>query len=163
MKIYLITILIGFSFSAKSQIDQSLKSELDSIYVTDQKYRGYLSNVSQNSELADSLMKALSIKQNLVGTLWRYQSRIDSLNLVRIEQIIETYGYPGTSLVGEPTNEVAWYVIQHSPKIEHYFPIMKKAGQENELPFRLVAMMEDRLMTQQNKAQITVLKQFAAH
>ena len=35
---------------------------------------------------------------------------------------------PGKSLVGEPANETAYYVIQHSDKIEQYFPVVEKAG-----------------------------------
>src|SRR6476620_8823033 len=57
-------------------------------------------------------------------------------------------------MVGEPTNEVAWYVIQHSDKIARYFEIIKKAGQNKEIPYRLVAMMQDRLLVEQNKKQL---------
>ena len=45
------------------------------------------------------------------------------------------------------------YLID-SNKIEKYFPIIKKAGLENELPMTLVAMMEDRLLMYQKKEQI---------
>lgn len=154
MKKYLLLILCCWPLVAVSQINAPLKRELDSMYVLDQKYRDYLSNVSENQAMADSLRKALNIKEDLAGTLWTYQSRIDSLNLVRAEEIIKKYGYPGSSLVGEPTNEVVWYIIQHSPKIKVYFSMIQQAGQANELPFRLVAMMQDRLLTQQRKPQI---------
>jgi len=137
-----------------AQINTSLKRELDSMYVLDQKYRAYISNISNNRKLADSLMIALEIKENLTGTLWTYQSRIDSINLIRTEKIIKTYGYPGSSLVGKPTNEAVFYIIQHSPKIQTYFPLIKQAGQNSELSLSLSAMMEDRLLTQQSKPQI---------
>lgn len=154
MKIYLLLAFCCWSTSVRSQTNHSLKRELDSIYVLDQKYRAYLSEISQNPQLADSLMRALKIKENLTGILWTYQSHIDSLNLARMEKIINTYGYPGSSVVGKPTNEVAWYVIQHSPKIKQYFPMIQQAGKASELPFSLVAMMQDRLMTEQRKPQI---------
>lgn len=60
----------------------------------------------------------------------------------------------GVSMVGKPANEVAWYVMQHSPKIKQYFPLIQRAGQAKELPFLLVAMMQDRLMTEQRKPQL---------
>ncbi|GAB3220737.1 DUF6624 domain-containing protein [Spirosoma arcticum] len=138
---------------AISQVNLLLKRELDSMYVLDQRYRAYMGQVGKNQLLADSLMTAFQIKDNLSGTLWTYQNRVDSLNLTRLEQIVKIYGYPGSSLVGKPTNEAAWYILQHSPKIGLYFPLVKQAGQANELPFSLVAMMEDRLLTEQLKPQ----------
>lgn len=154
MKKYLILLLCLLPSCVVGQINLTLKRELDSMYVLDQKYRAYLSDISKDKKLADSLMNAFEVTENLGGILWSYQSRIDSLNLVRVEKIIKTYGYPGSSLVGTPTNEVAWYVIQHSPKIEVYFPVIQQAGKASELPFSLIAMMQDRLLTQQNKPQI---------
>lgn len=154
MRQYLTLLQCFLPFCVVGQINATLKRELDSMYVLDQKYRAYLSEISKNKALADSLMTSFEIKENLGGTLWGYQSRIDSLNLVRVEKIIKTYGYPGDSLVGKPTNEVAWYIIQHSPKIEIYFPVIQKAGKTSELPFPLVAMMQDRLLAQQGKPQI---------
>lgn len=154
MKIFILLAFCCLSIDASSQHNPLLKKELDSIYVLDQKYRAYLSEIAGNPKLADSLMKAFAIKDNLDGTLWTYQSHIDSLNLARISKIIRAYGYPGNSLVGRPTNEVAWYVIQHSPKIRQYFPLIQQAGKANELPFSLVAMMQDRLLTEQRKPQI---------
>jgi hypothetical protein len=71
-----------------------------------------------------------------------------------VEEIIAKYGYPGKSLVGEPTNRSVYYVIQHSDKIEQYFPLIEKAGQDDEIPQRLVAMMHDRLLVGQGKEQI---------
>ena len=81
-------------------------------------------------------------------------AELDSLNLITIAEIIEKYGYPGKTLVGEPTNISAWLVIQHSDKIEKYFPVIKKAGENHEIPMTLVAMMEDRMLMDQGLAQI---------
>ena len=122
--------------------------------VLDQRYRGYLSQIANNQALSDSLMKALNINDNLSSVLWTYQNRIDSLNLIRVEQIIQLYGYPGNSLVGKPTNEAVFYIVQHSPKIKTYFPLVKQAAQARQLPFHLAAMMEDRLLSEQLKPQL---------
>ncbi|MCZ6333785.1 hypothetical protein O5173_25875, partial [Escherichia coli] len=51
---------------------------------------------------------------------WEMVAEHDSLNMKTIEHIISKYGYPGKTLVGEPTNQAAWYVIQHSTKIGKY-------------------------------------------
>jgi len=57
-------------------------------------------------------------------------------------------------MVGEPTNTVAWYVLQHSNKISEYLPIIKKAGEEGEIPMNLVAMMEDRYLMNEGMPQV---------
>ncbi|HLL97159.1 MAG TPA: DUF6624 domain-containing protein, partial [Spirosoma sp.] len=141
--------------TSKAQTNLSLKRQLDSIYVTDQQYREYLSTIGNNPKLQDSLSNAFKInKNNLASFLWTKQNEIDRINLSRIETILSRYGYPGKTLVGTPTNESAWYVIQHSGAIEKYFPLISEAGKQKELPFRLVAMMQDRLLSQQDKPQI---------
>jgi len=45
-------------------------------------------------------------------------------------------------------------VIQHSPKIKQYIPMVKKAAEAGELPFRLYAMMLDRQLMEEGKEQI---------
>ena len=72
-----------------------------------------------------------------------------------VEKVFKLKGYPGKSLVGEGTNTAAWYVLQHNPdKIPQYLPMIKKAGEAGEIPFRLVAMMEDRYLMNQGKMQV---------
>lgn len=154
MKYFLKSILLFLPLLGFGQVDIKLKTELDSMYTLDQRYREYLSKMSNSPTLVDSLKKALSIKENVSGYLWTFQNKIDKSNLDRIEQIIQLHGYPGTALVGKPTDEAAFYIIQHSPKIETYFGIIKAAAQSGQLPFYLSAMMEDRLLAQQLKPQV---------
>ena len=71
-------------------------------------------------------------------------TRTDSTNTQRISQIISKHGCPGKSLVSTPTNEAAFYVIQHSQLIKQYLPLVKQAAEKGELSFRLYAMMLDR-------------------
>lgn len=122
------------SFSnANLNLNLDLKRQLDSIMVFDQKYR-------KDWETYD--------KHDLE------QSVIDSTNLVFIDNVLKKYGYPGKSLVGENTNEVAFYVIQHSFNISKYLPLIKEAGKKGELPLTRAAMMEDRFLLHQGKKQI---------
>ena len=66
--------------------------------------------------------------------VWNLQRTIDLSNLLFIETVFKKYGYPGKTLVDTPTNEVAWYVIQHSEKIPQYFEMIKKAGIKKRTP-----------------------------
>lgn len=144
----LLTYLVSVPFLAYGQINPQLKRELDSMYVLDQRYREYLTTIGQNARLKDSLARVLQVQPDDVGgALWTKQSAIDSANLARVEVILKQHGYPGKTLVGTPTNEAAWYIIQHSDKIRTYLPAIRKAGDAGELPFTAVAMMEDRQLT----------------
>ena len=137
--------------SVYGQNNPKLKAELDSIYRIDQLYR----EIMMNPQKKDLLAKTEKLTSGGVqGRIFSSMRQIDSSNIQRVKQIILQYGYPGKSLVGELTNEAAWYVIQHSKNIDQFFPLIEKAGQNKELPFKLVAMMQDRLLMNQGKEQL---------
>lgn len=140
--------------SAQPQLDFDLKRELDSIAFLDQRYRK-LMMVDDPTERA-TIGKDMGLERaDYEGDLWEKQTVLDTSNLRRIENILQTSGYPGRTRVGEPTNTAAWYVIQHNPdKIPTYLTMMKEAGRNNEIPYRLVAMMEDRYLMNEGKPQV---------
>ncbi|WP_378177642.1 BT_3928 family protein [Aquimarina sp. SS2-1] len=138
---------------SKPSINESLKTQLDSIAKLDQKFRRLMQ--AQTAEERDSIAKLVgATEEEVFSDYWKQQIAIDSSNTVFIENVFKKYGYPGKSLVGEPTNTAAWYVIQHSDKIDQYLPMIKKAGKKDEIPFRLVAMMEDRYLMSKDEEQI---------
>ena len=140
--------------NAQNRQNLSLKHELDSMYVLDQKYRELVS-VKLDSNKVDSLTKVYSVdKSKLIDYFWQLQILADSSNITRVTEIIAKYGYPGKDLVGEPTNEAAFYVIQHSTVIDKYLPLIEKAVKNKQLPFHLYAMMKDRSLMYNNKEQI---------
>jgi hypothetical protein len=146
--------VFGFSH-AQGSIDENLKKELDGIYKSDQILREYIDSETTESRKLQILNETGYSKDDFAnGNVYKILNARDSINLVRIEGIIAKYGYPGKTLVGEPTNEAAWYVIQHSKKIADYFQIIQEAGSSNEIPFVKVAMMQDRLLMQQGKEQL---------
>jgi hypothetical protein len=139
-------IIISFLFISNATFSQykinvTLKKQLDSVMVMDQKYREVLTHLIDSSTAESK-------------HYWGLQHRIDSLNVIFIEKVFKKFGYPGKTLVGEPTNETAWAVIQHSKKISKYLKIFKAAAQHKELPFHLYAMMLDRDLCDHNKEQI---------
>ncbi len=125
--------------NAIPNLNFELKKQLDSVYALDQKYRELYMQAKTNEER---------------DSLWGLQRKADVSNLAFIEEVIKEHGYPGKSIVGEPTNKAAWYVIQHSDKIPEYIDLMKAAGTKDELPFRLVAMMEDRYLMSKDQEQL---------
>ncbi len=150
----LFSIFLLCSISAQESLNIELKQTLDSILYKDQKLREILMGDIDGAEKVKILKGFGFTVEEFDKRTWLIVNRQDSLNLVEVEKIIQNYKYPGKSLVGEPTNEAAWYVIQHSDKIEQYFPVIEKAGKDGELPKRLVAMMQDRMLMNQNRPQV---------
>jgi hypothetical protein len=147
-------LFISLSSIGQSKINLTLKKELDSILLEDQNLRELISSDLLQTK-SDSLASVFKIdKKDLVPYIIKQIPISDSLNLIRVEQIIKEYGYPGISLVGPETNEVAYYVIQHSTKIDKYLSLIKKAADQKELRFTLYAQMLDRSLMYQNKEQI---------
>lgn len=151
---FLFLILISSGCISKNKINENLKKELDGILVKDQIFREYIDN--KTSELRKQGISKLTgySKNYLDKNIYSVMTKTDSLNLVKVEKIIKEYGYPGKSMVGEPTNTTVYLVIQHSPKIARYFPLIEKAGNDKELPFTDVAMMLDRKLVEEKKPQI---------
>lgn len=146
-------LMVGPAFAQQS-FNPVLKKQLDSVLALDQKYREILTYLMDPNK-KDSVLKTLPVKpEEATGHYWKLQILADSTNLIFIENVFNKYGYPGKSLVGEPTNEAAWSVVQHSPKIDKYLPAIKTAAENKELPFRLYAMMLDRQLMYEGKEQI---------
>lgn len=147
-------ICLVITATGQTKVDSLLKRQLDSIYSVDQQYRGLLSSQLLTSK-ADSLATAYNVsKAELINVLIQKMQSSDSSNLVAIVQIFQKQGYPGKSLVGAPTNEAAFYVIQHSNDIEKYLPLIQAAAEKDELPFTLYAMMVDRYLMYKGKEQV---------
>lgn len=151
----ILIVFLGLStLFISAQQNADLKKELDQIMKADQGYRKlYTSDTTP--EKRNEILKDLNIDQEEFKKRgWEMVAEHDSLNIKTIERIISQYGYPGKTLVGEPTNQAAWYVIQHSTKIGKYLPLIKEAGKKKEIPFTWVAMMEDRYLMNENQEQI---------
>ncbi|WP_304067852.1 DUF6624 domain-containing protein [Pedobacter glucosidilyticus] len=146
--------LISFGCKLQNTINQDLKNELDSILIRDQIFREYI-DVQTNELRKQEIAKRTGYsKEFLDHHILAIITATDSLNLVKVEKIISKYGYPGKSLVGQPTNTAAFLVIQHSPNIKKYYSLIEKAGKNKEIPFTDVAMMLDRKLIEEKKPQI---------
>lgn len=147
-------LLISINFKAQSKINLTLKKELDARMFTDQALRRqYDENITEKErkEIADSLEIGFDyMKKNVLILMNRY----DSINILKVDEIILKHGYPGKTLVGESTSKAAWLVIQHSDKIDKYLPAIKIAAEKGELKFYLYAMMLDRFLMDNKKEQI---------
>ncbi|MEQ9438753.1 MAG: hypothetical protein RIG62_06875 [Cyclobacteriaceae bacterium] len=82
-------------------------------------------------------------------------SDVDLENQQKVVSIIENCGFPTVESHGYKSVEAVFLVIQHASKglRKKYFPSIKKSADEGDLPWRIVALMEDRVLTDQGKKQ----------
>jgi hypothetical protein len=144
---------LATSAFAQTKLNLRLQRELDSMQVLDRKYRRLIA-ATRNGK-ADSVEATLHLaKGQLFTYALTHMLHVDSSNLRRVEVIMQRYGYPGKSLVGNPANEAAWYVIQHSNQIPKYLPQIKTAAEHGELPFWMYAQMLDRKLMDEGQPQL---------
>ncbi|TGE27697.1 DUF6624 domain-containing protein [Hymenobacter metallicola] len=132
--------------AAAGKLNQPLQKELEEIYARDQ-------GVRQNVR---AMMEKYGYKSPQMDSLHRAMQRIDSLNLLRVTAIIDQYGWPGRSLVGSEGSVTAFLVVQHSnlATMQQYVPLMRAAAAQGELDYASLALVEDRILTYQNKPQL---------
>lgn len=125
----------------------------------------HYSNEAPSQELVTLSKRDLSIREELVadGTLgsYGYHPRMEAVhkeNTARLSSIIEQYGWPRMSLVGEEGTHAAWLIVQHSignpPFMRHCLSLLKKAAIENEAPPWQAAMLEDRICMFEGRPQV---------
>jgi hypothetical protein len=128
-------------------VDLELMSEFDTIAVYDQKWRRLMRDTSDTYGWDSPQMAAL----------WDKQNHWDSLNTLRIEEVIaEQGGYPGRSLVGDRHASTAFLVIQHAPLETQvkYIDMMKEAADADEVRWSSIALLIDRVNLGLGKKQI---------
>ena len=140
--------------SANTSLDLKLKHRLDSIARYDQLYRPILQETDEQKRKV--LAEELGLKpEDYSGDLWKKQRMLDTSNLKIVKRILDTQGYPGKSVVGEPSNLIALEVIEHNPiQIEQYIDLFKKAAAAGEIPKTRVAVLEDKYLMMQDKEQL---------
>lgn len=135
-KILLLTFIFSAFFLdivfAQPSIDTSaIKQQLTSILYLDQKTR-----ISDDSA--------------------QFRQKIDSLNLLQVISLVEKYGWPGKSFVGNKGNYTVWLVIQHADLATQlkYLPLLQKSVADSESRPCDLALLEDRILMRQEKKQL---------
>ena len=133
-------------------LDRELIKELEIIQKDDQSFR---------PQMGERMQKYGSYSPEYLE-VWRKQAILDSMNLIKIEQIIKEKGYPGKSLVGDSYKEVAFMVIHHSniEAMEKYLPILKEAYKKGEIDKGNLAFIIDRIYHARKGKQIFGTQQF---
>jgi hypothetical protein len=128
-----------------SGVNVRLMQELEQMRITDQKERLQMRSVQEEFGRESVQM----------DSLWKLQSYSDSVNTVRIVEILEEYGYPGKTMVGPAQASSAFLIVQHAELEiqEKYMDLITAAADADEVPWASVALLVDRVNMRNGKAQ----------
>lgn len=104
-------------------------------------------------ELADILY--LDQKTRISDDSAKFRATFDSLNLIKVTLLIEKYGWPGKSFVGNKGNYTVWLVIQHADLNTQlkYLSLLQQSVADGESRPCDLALLEDRILMRQDKKQ----------
>lgn len=145
----LILAIISLSYVssfAQTSLNDSLRKELEQIYVADQEPR----------RAVNQIIKQYGIDSPQLDSLGQFIRKTDSLNQAKVEQIIQKYGWLGKSEVGDMANQTLFLIIQHTDMAvqEKYLPMLRKSVNDGESNAYDLALMEDKVLISQGKKQL---------
>lgn len=119
---------------------------LDTVFQTDQGLRYRITKTEEKYGDTSAQMQQL----------WNDIVMADSLNYLRVAQLLDTHGWLGADSIGRDGNNVLFLVIQHSDLAAQlkYLPLMREAVQQHHAEARSLALLEDRIAMRQGKKQI---------
>ena len=125
---------------------KELTQQLDSIYVSDQKYRRMISET----------MSKYGDQSTEKKTFWKVIISNDSINLIKVIKILNQYGWLGSNVIGLNGNQALFLVIQHSnlTTMEKYLPMMIDALNKGNASSQDCALLQDRIEMLNKRPQI---------
>lgn len=121
----------------------SLRVVLEEVYDEDQGVR---------EEIMQSIQEGESMDPSLVARM----NHTDSINQIRVNHLLERYGWLPQSQIGEKAASALFLVIQHADveTMRSYLPDLKEMVELDEADATSAALMEDRILMYDGKKQI---------
>ncbi len=93
---------------------------------------------------------------SLYRPLAREVQRTDSLNLIRLDALVERYGWPKQTEVGTWAATAAFLVVQHAPLEAQlrYEPVLRASVEKGEAKPEGLALLTDRIRVRQGRPQL---------
>jgi hypothetical protein len=131
---------------AEEKLNKPLVAILDTIYNEDQGDRRKI----------DTVRKQFGFQSLQMDSLWRKINYQDSINLIMVRKILDTYGWLGAAVLGQQGNTTLFLVIQHADSLTQvtYLPMLSKAVAKGDAEPQQLALLTDRVLTRQGKKQI---------
>lgn len=128
------------------KLNKPLVAILDTVVQDDQKYRQKL----------DDIMSRYGDQSDEMKDLWKMINYYDSINTIKVTNILDTYGWLGEDEIGFDGNQALFLVIQHSDITvqDKYIPMMRDAVKKHKAQASSLALLEDRVALRHGKRQI---------
>ncbi len=168
--IFLLSVEIIYGQKLDKISRRAVKQELDSISVSDQKYRWELMLGELNVRKLDSLKKipksafwnrVQKVGRHEIGfskftsdSLWILQKHLDSINVERFTALIIKYGYPSYKRTGSYTSATISLHLMGENNFIKFLPIFKSELEKGNMPAGEYAQWYDRNQLIQNKKQL---------
>lgn len=138
---------IGYIDSMTANYNNELRKKLNKIQYEDQGIRLLLLNVQKSKGLSSPT--TLLIREEM--------KQIDSINAIKVQQIIDEFGWLGESKISSEANQTLFLTIQHVDDLivqEKYLPILGQAVKDGNAEAWQFAFLTDRILMNQGKYQI---------
>lgn len=130
----------------EENFNRPLVEQLDTIFNDDQLYRIQLDSViSKYGRNSDEMRKQIQL-----------MNTVDSINLIKVINILNKYGWPSNKEIGERGSLTLFLVIQHAEleTQEKYLPLIEKAAESGNLAVSNLALLKDRILLRNGERQI---------
>jgi hypothetical protein len=148
--ILVVSAFAGIYFSANAQQPVAKKVNYDSLRIVLELM------FDEDQKIRRILVDSIGLDSPEAPKYIYKMNSIDAQNKIKIESILEKYGWIEQSRIGRKAAEAIFYVIQHSNLefMERYFGQFKALAERGEANRTLCAMMEDRLRMWKGQKQI---------
>ncbi|WP_396601436.1 DUF6624 domain-containing protein [Algibacter sp. R77976] len=130
----------------EANFDKPLVAILDTVLQQDQGLRKQINEVEKKYGRDSKEMR----------DHWKKIAQKDSINLIKIQKILDERGWLGPDIIGNQGNSTLFLVIQHSDLSiqEKYLPMMRDAVSKGNARANSLALLEDRVALSQGNSQI---------
>ncbi len=145
----ILLVVIAFSASGQDTVTESnlkLTQQLENIFFEDQYYRLML----------DSVEQCYGYVSKEIQQLWETIHEKDSVNIIKVRNIIDKHGWLGPGEVGEEGNMALFLIIQHADlnTQEKYLPVMQEAVKDGKARGADLALLIDRIEMYNGRPQV---------
>lgn len=142
----LVNIIKANKEKKEANLNKPLVKILDTIMMTDQKYRVAMDKIEKEHG-----RESKEWKENIEQIVY-----YDSVNVIKVTAILDKYGWLGADEVGSEGNQALFLVIQHADieVQQKYLPVMREAVKNKKANSSALALLEDRVALRMGGKQI---------
>lgn len=105
---------------------------------------------------SDNIMEKYGIKSIQMDSINRIIANIDSLNMIKLEEIFKVHGWTGKELIGADAADKAFIIILHAPLFyqKKYLEMINIAVSKGDIRKSSTAYLTDKILTKEGKKQL---------